>query len=279
MRVPSSDGVELEVLDLGGDGPPVLIAHANGFCGGAYLPVARALGEHHRVWAVDLRAHGASSTPASGDLTWQGMIDDVLAVVEALEVGPMHGLGHSLGGACLLGAEARRPGTVANAYVFEPIVIPPHWGDSTPRGNPLAEAARRRRASFASKAEALSRYASRPPLGLLRADALAAYVEYGFVELPDGSVTLACTPEDEAKAFEAPGKPTFEDVAAVDIDVMVGHGMREPFGPQAFAPDVAKALTRGSAQAYDHLGHFGPLEDPTTIAADAARHFATFEAR
>jgi hypothetical protein len=109
---------------------------------------------------------------------------------------------------------------------------------------------------------------------LLRADALAAYVEFGLVDRPDGTVTLACTPEDEAKVFEAAGKPTFDDVAGVQIEVIVGHGVREPFGPQAFAPDVAASLGRGVARAYGHLGHFGPLEDPTTIAADAARHFA-----
>ncbi|HRW39382.1 MAG TPA: hypothetical protein P5254_16920, partial [Aquihabitans sp.] len=142
---------------------------------------------------------------------------------------------------------------------------------------PLAAAARRRRPSFPSKAEALDRYASRPPLGLLRADALAAYVEHGFVDQPDGSVALACAPEDEARVFEAPGKPTLRDMADVDVPVVVARGVREPWGPQAFAPAVADALPRGRSRAYDHLGHFGPFEDPTTVAADAAALFAENE--
>jgi pimeloyl-ACP methyl ester carboxylesterase len=274
MRIDSTDGVALELLDLGGTGSPVLIAHATGFCGAAYAPLVPVLGERHHVWALDFRCHGASGRPASGQVSWEAMIDDVLAAVAAIGDGPVHGLGHSMGGACLLGAEARVPGTLRSAWVFEPIVIPPEWGDASPGDNPLAASARRRRPSFASKAEALARYAGRPPLGLLRADALAAYVEHGFADQPDGTVALRCAPDDEASVFEAPGKPTLADMAAVAVPAVVAHGVREPFGPQAFAPRVADALPRGSARAYAHLGHFGPLEDPTTVATDAAAHFA-----
>lgn len=273
MRVPSSDDVELELHDLGGDGPPLLIAHATGFCAGPYRPLAAHLAGAHHVWALDFRSHGESTSPASGDHRWSGMVDDVLAVVDAIDGGPVAAVGHSMGGACLLGAEARRPGTLRAAWVFEPIVIPPEWERST-EVNPLAVAARRRRPAFGSKAEALARYASRPPLGLLRADALAAYVEHGFVEQPDGTVALRCTPEHEGATFDGTHKPTMGDMAAVDVPVVVALGSREPFGPQAFAPRVADALPQGTARPYAHLGHFGPLEDPTTIAADVLAFFA-----
>ena len=273
MRIQSTDGVAIELHDLGGDGPPVLIGHATGFCAGAYRPLATALAANHHVWALDFRSHGESSPPASGDHTWRGMVDDVLASIEAIGGGPVHALGHSMGGACLLGAEARQPGTLRSAWVFEPIVIPPEW-ETTPGENPLATAARRRRATFESKPAALARYASRPPLGLLRADSLAAYVEHGFADQPDGTALLRCAPEHEAATFEGTDKPTFAAMAGVGVPVVVAMGTREPFGPQSFAPRVADALPRGHAHRYTHLGHFGPLEDPTTVAADAAAHFA-----
>jgi pimeloyl-ACP methyl ester carboxylesterase len=274
MRIDSSDGVSLELHDLGGEGPPVLIAHATGFCAGAYAPLVPILAEAHHVWAVDVRAHGRSTTPTDLPLSWGGVVDDVLAAVDAIDAGPVHGLGHSMGGACLLGAEARRPATLRSAFVFEPIVIPAEWNDTTPGDNPLSASARRRRGSFGSREEALARYASRPPLGLLRADALAAYVEHGFEDQPDGTVSLRCAPEDEARTYEAPNKPTIAEMEAVSVPVIVAFGTREPYGPQAFAPRVAEALPEGVARPYGHLGHFGPLEDPTTIATDAAAHFA-----
>ncbi|MGL4300170.1 MAG: alpha/beta fold hydrolase, partial [Candidatus Neomicrothrix subdominans] len=186
--------------------------------------------------------------------------------------GPLLGIGHSMGGACLMAAELRRPGTIEAAFLFEPIIIPGAW-ERGPGQNPMADAARRRRPGFPTRLEALARYASRPPLNAFRADVLAAYVEHGFcedVDGPDGAVLLCCTPEMEAQTFEAGGKPTIEAMVDVGCPVIVGHGTHDPMpGPGDFAPSVAAALPNGAARAYPHLGHFGPLQDPDTIADDA----------
>lgn len=276
MRVPSSSDVDLQLHDLGGSGPALLIAHATGFCAGAYRPLADLLVDRFHVWALDFRGHGESSAPADGDFNWSGMADDVLAVVDAIG-GAVVGFGHSMGGAALVAAERRRPGTLRAAYVFEPIIMP--WADLGGT-NPMGEAARRRRARFASRADALARYAHRPPLGMLRADALYAYVEHGFRDDPhpdedlDPGVVLRCDPAHEAATFEAAGKLSVSDVGDVDVPVVVARGLRDLVGPGGFAPLVAEALPDGTMREYAHLGHFGPLEDPTTIAADAAGFLA-----
>jgi pimeloyl-ACP methyl ester carboxylesterase len=273
MRVPSTDGVELELHDLGGDGPPLLIAHATGFCAGAYRPMVPHLAEQFHVWGVDFRAHGDSSAPA--DLSWRGMADDVLAVVDALGGDPILGFGHSMGGASLVAAELLRPGTLHKAFVFEPIVIPAAWNDSGPGQNPMSAAARRRRASFGSRDEVLGRYARRPPLGVFRADALAAYVDHGFADAPDGSVTLKCTPEHEALTFEAPNKPTIEEVHAITAPMVVARGERDgELGPAAFAGLIAEAAPAAELRRYRELSHFGPFEDPALIARDAAAYLS-----
>jgi pimeloyl-ACP methyl ester carboxylesterase len=268
MRVPSTDGVELELHDLGGAGPNLLIAHATGFCAGAYTPMVPPLAEHFHVWGVDFRAHGDSTAPA--ELSWRGMADDVLAVVDALDGGPIAAFGHSMGGASLVAAELLRPGTLDRAFVFEPIIIPAAWNGSGPGQNPMSAAARRRRASFASRDEVLGRYARRPPLGVFRADALAAYVDHGFADAPDGTVTLKCTPEREAQTFEAPNKPTIEEVHQVATPLLVGRGERDgELGPAAFASRIAEAAPAAELRRYDRLSHFGPFEDPHLIAREA----------
>ncbi len=271
MLVTSSDDVSLDLHDLGGAGPTLLIAHATGFCAGAYGPLAARLAERFHVWAVDFRAHGNATLPTGGDLTWRGMVDDVLAVAAALDDGPLLAVGHSMGGACLLGAELRVPGTLRAAFVYEPIVVPPGFG-LAPGGNPLAESARRRRPGFPSRLAALGRYASRPPLGTFRADALAAYVEHGFADQPDGTVALKCRPENEAAIFEASGKPLIVDMGGVDIPVVVAAGDREA-GPAAFAPLIADTLPQGVLRRYPHLSHFGPFQDPDTLAEDIVAAF------
>lgn len=274
MRVESTDGVVLELHHFGGGGPPLLIAHATGFLAEAYRPMVSELQEHFEVWAVDFRSHGdsasATSTAVDGKVSWQGTGHDVLAVVDAIDRGPVAGIGHSMGGASLLTAELLRPGTLSAAYLFEPIVFPAAFLDiDVP--NPLAESAKRRRPSFPSRVEALHRYAGRPPLGLFRADVLAAYVEHGFRDAPDGTVELKCPPELEAATFDAPDKTPIESIHPISVPVMVARGERDRGpGPAELAEPISQALPRGELVSYPHLTHFGPLQDPFTVARDAA---------
>ena len=273
-RIASTDGVEVALHDLGGDGPDILLVHATGMCAGAYRPLgARLAGHGYHVWAVDCRAHGDSTVPASGDLAWSGMAEDVRAAIDAIGTGPILAVGHSMGGAALTLAELSRPGTLARAFLFEPIIVPPGFAGFA-GSNPMAVAARRRRPGFPSRLEALHRYAARPPLGAFRADALAAYVDHGFADAPDGSVVLKCTPENEAATFEAAGAVTVADMHEVATPVLVGCGLRDAGrGPTDFAAAVADALPNGSLASYPHIGHFGPFQDPDTLADDAAAYF------
>lgn len=278
MRVPSTQSTSIAAHDLGGDGPALLICHATGLCGGAYRPLAAALAPHHRVFAIDMRAHGESTPPADDDFGWSGMADDVAAVAAAIaEVapGPLHVMGHSMGGAAALLAEHRRPGTFVSAYLYEPIV-PPGPAPDAPVGNPLAQGARFRQEVFRSKAEALWRYASRTPLAILRADALAAYVEHGFEDADDpdrpGAVRLRCRREHEALTFEAAGVVHAGLLGDLALRTTVAVGGTDPGMVADFAPALAAALPHATLEHHPTLGHFGPLQDPVVIAAAIAAH-------
>jgi len=277
-RVASTDGVSLAVHHLGGTGEPLLICHATGFHGRAYEPLARALTPRFQVWAMDFRGHGASTPPASLDFSWTGMGHDVLAVVDDLGRGPVRAVGHSMGGCAILLAAAARPEVLTSAYLFEPIVPAPGW--SAPRSdNPMAGSARRRRDDFTSREEALMRYATRPGLSILRADALAAYVVHGFVDGPDG-LRLACRPDWEARTFEATGQVELADVTVVGAPVVVATGAPgaggsgEGFSVAGFSPPLAAALPRAELIVHHHLGHFGPLQDPDFVAAEILANLA-----
>jgi pimeloyl-ACP methyl ester carboxylesterase len=266
MNVPSTDGVTVAVHDLGGDGEPFLICHATGFCAHAYAPMAERLAGRHHVWAIDFRGHGDTPAPANGRFDWEGMADDLQAVIKELTSSPLAVFGHSMGGAVAVLVEHRAPGTLRSAYLYEPIIIPAS-GEMPLGANPMSEIARHRRPSFPSKAEALMRYASRPPLNSLQAGALAAYVEHGFIEEPDGSARLKCLPEYEAATFAATGKATVELASKVltPTTVAVGH-VEGDSGPAMFAPAVVEAMPNAILQRFDMLGHFGPLQDPAAIA-------------
>lgn len=268
MLIDSTKGARVALHDLGGDGPTVIFCHANGFCGLMWAPVARELATVARCWALDFRGHGDSVSGPGENYDWNGMADDVLAAVDALEPAPRLAVGHSLGGASILKAEQARPGTFDRAWVFEPVTVP---AEIRPDGgaNVLAAGARLRLAEFESRQAAYDRYASKPPLGLFAPEALRAYVDHGFRDQPDGTVALKCEPETEATIFESPDPEAFPRLGEVATAVTVAVGFDAEL-PAKAAPLVAGALPNATLERYDGLSHFGPLQDPPRIAAAIA---------
>ena len=260
------DGVGIATYLLGGTGPPLIVLHATGFHAHCWVNVAPHLTEHFTVWAIDQRGHGASGKPEPGALNdWGVFVDDLLAVIDHLGDQVWYGVGHSLGGAVLLLAEARRPGLFRRLCCYEPVIYVPSVFEDPggARAVSLAELARKRRAVFDSKKAALDNYASKPPFSRFDAGTLEAYVEFGLVDLPDGTVTLACRREDEASVFD--GAPSTGGLPALDgvrAPVTLLGGV-DPADPVSRVLDlVAGRLEHGRARRISGLDHFGPLVDP-----------------
>ena len=268
LLIASSKGARVALHDLGGDGPPVLLTHANGFCGRMWQPVADVLGSVAHSWALDFRGHGDSQAAADEDYTWSGMADDVLAAVDALDPAPRLAAGHSLGGAALMLAEQARLGTFDRAWLFEPVIIPPMT--MTRNGvNALSAIARNRQQVFESRETAYERYASRPPLNVFTPEALRAYVDHGFRDLPDSTVALKCLGETEATIFESSDHDGFARLGQVAAAVTVAAG-GDGDRPAMVAPLVAEQLPNATLVSFGDLSHFGPMEDPSRIAASIA---------
>lgn len=276
MRIPTVDGVEIEVHDLGGDGPPVLLCHATGFHGLVWEPLAARLDGYHR-WSMDMRAHGDSTTPVERPLEWYGFADDILCVVDALGLERPFAVGHSKGAAALLLAEQARPGTFRALWLYEPVVIPTAHVSAPSIDNPLSQGALRRRETFASRDEAFDNYASKRPFSTLHPEVLRHYVDHGFADDADGTVSLKCAPADEAQVYaHGLSHEAFASLGEVrcPTTIAVGH---EDVPPAMFARSIAEALPDGRLDEYGDLAHFGPLEDPERIAAAITAAFATVD--
>ncbi len=252
------------VHDLGGQGSPLLITHATGFSGLSYAPLATAgLTDAHHVYALDLSGH-AGRPPIHGPSPLRAAAADVRTAVESLPERP-HLVGHSLGAVVGLLAEATWDGLFASLYVYEPGLFPAAVHTTVNRH--AAEQARRRRRSFGSRSEAMYRYAARPPLSELNAECLAAYVESGFLDEPDGAVRLACDPSVEAAYFDHATDVRIEDVEGLRAPAVVASGSpgRSPLA--AHNARLAASLPFGTYRPFEHLGHLGPLEHPPSVAA------------
>ena len=272
----TTDGVGIAVHDLGGDGPPLLFAHATGFHGMVFAPLARSLRGLFHGFALDERGHGDSAMPAGMDFDWHGFARDVLAAVDGLGLTRPFAVGHSGGGAGLLLAEQARPGTFRALYLFEPIVFPPTGPfPSASKGNPLAESARRRREVFDSRQDALANYESKPPFERLAPEALHAYVDHGFADLDDGRVRLKCRGETEATVYEIIlGHDAYDHLPEVGCPVTVACGATSDTFGAGLVDALVERLPRARAEVVPGVGHFGPLEDPALLAASIRSAFA-----
>ncbi|MHB1534431.1 MAG: alpha/beta fold hydrolase [Acidimicrobiales bacterium] len=274
LHVPGGGGVDIATHCLGGAGPPLLLLHATGFCGPMWFPLSAQLSDSFTLWAPDHRGHGSSGKAPDGRYDdWNLFVDDTLAVVDALGGIPLSVVGHSIGGAVALLAEQRRPGTFAQIFCYEPIVFPP----MPPSANRLGELARKRRATFASRAAARANYAAKPPFSRFAPAALDAYVAFGLVELPDATVTLACAREDEASVYDgATSHDAFHRLGEIAAPVtLVGGGDSGDVPPSLLERQGAQLVRAGRVhtEVFADLTHFGPFEDPDRVGRSIARAF------
>jgi len=111
LFVTVEEGVQLEVLDWGGTGRPIVLL-AGYLTAHAYDDFAPKLSQTGHVYAITRRGLGASSRPDSG-YTAQRSAEDVLQVLDTLKLVAPVLVGHSFGGQDLTTLGANHPGRVA----------------------------------------------------------------------------------------------------------------------------------------------------------------------
>lgn len=272
------DGFTIGALDWGGDGPPLVLLHPNGFCAGVFDPLARELTADHRVVGVDVRGHGTSDAPTRyEDCGFVAAAGDVVAMLDHLGLDEVVILGESLGGGTGILVDLLQPGRVRKLLLCEAIAMPAFDGlPGRSAENPMAAMARKRRPVWADRETVRESYGSRPPMNVLEPAALAGYVEWGFRDRPDGQVELSCPPEVEAWFFECGTRPdgapaSFEHLASLhaDVTIVCADGTDLPDG--MFAAQAARA---GVDLITVHGSHFFVQEDTVRAAALARTHLS-----
>jgi pimeloyl-ACP methyl ester carboxylesterase len=264
--------------------PTALLVHGTGFCASVWGAVAIDLARVFDVVAFDRRGHGASAKPDDA-YDFDDFADDVVAIVYALGLDGVYGIGHSAGGTDLLLAAPRRPHGFARLFLVEPTVMDP-WDptrdlDSAPGPDRAAlERFERRRATFPSSVEARHGLEGRGIFSGWREDLLEAYIADGFESLPDGRVTLRCTPTIEGSMLRRIAaamcgehqSETFEPLAEIRCPVLVvtTEGSSDRYKRMASA--VQRLVAETTIENLAGVGHAVPQVDPQRIAV-LARNF------
>jgi pimeloyl-ACP methyl ester carboxylesterase len=196
--------------------PPVLLVHGTGFVAEVWDEVARDLTSKYTVYGIDRRGHGASHKPPAERYHFLDFASDICAVVEALDLTDIFGVGHSAGATDLLLAAKLLPRRFQRLFVMEPTIMDPRamktmTSETSERETASAQGVLRRQAEFDSAAAAFTRFRAAPAFADWSEASLWAYVQHGFEQQPDGRVRLLCRPEIEAAMLG----PIFEAMAQV----------------------------------------------------------------
>lgn len=110
--------LELFSRELGGEGkPPLIVLH--GMLGSSrnWLGAGRALGEYWHVHGLDLRNHGKS--PHADSMTYDDLVGDVLAWMDARGLAQVDLMGHSMGGKVGMVLATRHPERVRRLIIVD----------------------------------------------------------------------------------------------------------------------------------------------------------------
>jgi pimeloyl-ACP methyl ester carboxylesterase len=131
-RVAISDGTHLHVAEAG-DGPPLVLLHGWPQHWWAWRRVVPALAQSHRVLCADLRGLGWSDAPPGG-YAKEALAGDVLALLDALDLGRVALCGHDWGGLVAALVALRAPGRVSHLAVLS--MLHPWPADARPPAGP-----------------------------------------------------------------------------------------------------------------------------------------------
>jgi non-heme chloroperoxidase len=242
-------GVQLEVLDFGGQGSPILLLAGLGATAHSYDELAPMLAREHRVIAITRRGSGYSSRPDHGFDTPR-LAQDVLQVMDALKLEEVLLVGHSIAGEELTWLGGHHPER------FDGLVYLDAAYDRS--GNAVMKS----RQSLLSRS--LPPEPPIPPEATRNYHAMSAHLaERGHVRLTEGELIamwnvnkpfLAGTPAMDARtaqaitaALEAP------DYAAIKVPALAIYAIPDPRKPLPPWYDTGDSELKGTLEELGRL--------------------------
>jgi pimeloyl-ACP methyl ester carboxylesterase len=258
-------------LDFGPEdrAPDLVFLHANGFNARAYRTILAPLTRELRILAPDQRGHGATTLTTDYPRTsWLDLKDDLLAFLDALGLERVALSGHSMGGTASLLAAGERPRRVRALALLDPVIRPPAAPGASSEligVSPMVQGALRRRRVFPSRAAAVDGYRGRGAFRTWTEAMLADYVAAGFHELPDGTVTLACTPEWEVSNYVHQDHDSWAAFEASRCPIRILRAERDSPGRLDTGLDRLAATGRIRVETVPDTTHFLPMERPELV--------------
>ena len=260
--------VQLATRVLEGSDEVLLFIHGSLDDHHTWLPLTRALaGTGHTMVVYDRRGHSAS-TDVAGQGTIHQDADDAANLIERLDLGRVHVVGHSYGAGTAVLLATRHPHLVSSLYLHEP----PAFALLT--GRPELEELREQTGVVA-----------RASVALLDAGRVEEGTAYFVEEMAFGAGSWSQLFDDRARAIMMANSDTWLDQSrdperlaldvtalnAFDGPVTFSAGSRTLPAFTAATAEMLRLVPGASGATIEGAGHGAPISHPDKLAA-AIRH-------
>lgn len=255
-------GGTIAYVDSGpAEGATFVLSHSLFFDHTMFAPLTALLVDAgHRVVAYDHRGQGASSPADLARQSMDELTEDAAAIIEHLDLGPVHFLGNSMGGFIGLRLATRRPDLVLSAIVA---------GSSAEEEHQLE--------AFAPLVDAIRDAGTEPVIDTLM------HIMFGDTSLAAGGpvvehwrkkmAALPATIADSADRVIHRDR-LVEELAGCSVPVLAISGSEDHAYPPPISDEHIATATNGTSQQVSAAGHSVSLEQPQTVFAHLVEHVA-----
>ena len=260
-------------IEWGGEGPPLVFGHANGFPPETYRILYEVLSSTFSVASFAARALWPGSDPQSVN-SWHDLAGDLGREMDRRELEGVVGVGHSLGGVLGLLAAAADARRFKALVLIDPVVFSGYhrlfWGALKGLGLgprlPLIRGARRRRDTFADIEEIRRSYSEKSVFANWNPQVLDDYIRAGFRKTEAGDVRLRYTKAWESRVFELTPANVWPEIAKIDVPMLFIRGASSGTFLSAAAGKARRKLATARVIEIPGCSHFVPMERPLEVA-------------
>jgi pimeloyl-ACP methyl ester carboxylesterase len=257
----------------GGTGEPMVCIHGLGGTKISMLPLIRALSDSRRVIAIDLPGFGESVKPLANRYDAREFASAVIAVLDALGLGGVDLLGHSLGGRVALEVALREPARVRRLMLMTPAMAWLH----RPSWQWLVRLAPSRLGAVQPTPRRLTERVLRSMLASRGADVTSPAVRIAIDEFlrgyakPGGRVAFYSAARNIALDDPLGADGLWTRLSGLAPDALFIWGRRDPLVPIGFQRHVQERLPTAAHLELD-CGHLPQVERPRELVAGLRRH-------
>lgn len=247
------------------DAPTIVFGHGLLFSGWMFHPQVAALSSIYRCVTVDWRGQGDSPPTRGGDYEMDTLFGDAVALIERLDVGPVHYVGLSMGGFVGQRIAARRGELLRSLTLL----------DTSPDREPVRSAA---------EDIAMAAIYRVFGMGLLEGAVLKIMFGPTFLREPANRPLIEEFVDRLARCDRggmrhaimavATRKPVYGELDRIAVPTLVVTGADDKPTPPAKARRIAERVSGARVEIVPHCGHSSTVEQPETITR-LIREFVT----